>query len=209
MITNKPNGPMQINVGLWIGARDYETGAVETRGFWDGDDHKTFTMTGGQRTYYSMKGALSIPLVQFSKGDTVQSVKVSLGPMASYVQDYVRGFILRNAMAEIHSFTKQPGQPWQFESIIKGFIDEVTDSETPIDEKGLSVVTYEATITSKSRLGTRTLSLKKSDATQRLISNTDGGRRYSSVAGEVKVVWMGEGDGYEFRKGGRDPRSWR
>ena len=198
---------MQINVGLWIGARDYETNAVETRGFWDGDDHRQFTLAGGARTYYSLKGGLSIPVIQYSKGDTVQSLKVGIGPMASYVQDYIRGFILRNAAVEIHSFTKRPGATWQSELIIKGFIDEVTDSETPVDDKGNSTITYEATVTSESRLGTRTLSLKKSDATQRLINPNDRGRRYSSVSGEVKVTWMGEGEGYSFKRYG-DPRNW-
>lgn len=209
MITNKPNTALQTNVGMWIGARDYETGAIETRGFWDGDDHKVFNMTGGARTYYSLKGGFNIPLIQYSKGDTVQSLRISLGPLASYVQDYIRGFIMRNASVEIHSFTRPPNGAWTAESILIGFIDEVTDSETSVDANGNTTVSYEATVTSESRMGTRTLSLKKSDATQRLINPNDRGRRYSSISGEVKVIWMGEGTGYDFRKGGRDPRNWR
>ena len=80
------------------------------------------------------------------------------------------------------------------EEAFKGVIDRFEINEGPIDDAGNSTVTCDVELVSDARMLTRTLSLKQSDASQRLRSASDGFRKYADVAGEVSVNWMGETD---------------
>ncbi|TAG28566.1 MAG: hypothetical protein EAZ40_03425, partial [Rhodobacterales bacterium] len=65
-----------------------------------------------------------------------------------------------------------------------GIVDEVELSISPDDGK----VTCDVTVASSARYLTRTLTLKRSDASQRRRSD-DRFLRYADVSGEVDVYW--------------------
>ena len=92
------------------------------------------------------------------------------------------------------------------EEAFKGVIDRFEINEGPIDDAGNSTVTCDVELVSDARMLTRTLSLKQSDASQRLRGASDGFRKYADVAGEVSVNWMGETDNPHMA---REIRSYR
>ena len=195
MITNKSTEPLEIQRAVWIGATSYEEGAaVEHRGFWTGDDHEVFMMPNGQeRTYYAAQAGLQLDPIRYTSGNVIQTTRVSLGPLRSYVEDYVRGFNLRGARAEIHVFSRRVGTlAWTIERAFLGMVDSVEHVDSDIDERGNSLITLSLGLVSRARLGTRTLALKKSDASQRRVNTLDRGRRYGDVSGDIQVTWMGE-----------------
>lgn len=206
MLTAKPDLELEIQTGIWIGARDYSTGAVESRGLWTGVEHRMFEVNGAARAYYGVQHALMIPSITYVRGATVQTQQVHLGPLRPEVQSFIKGLDLRLAPAEIHSFVRDPSTGvWTIERIFIGETDGAVEEESEVDENGETFLTFSMTLVSSARRGTKTLPLKKSDSSQRLTDPADGGRRYSDIAAEVKVVWMGEVDN-PYKRGVADER---
>lgn len=207
MLTNKPNRPLDTHVGVWIGARNYDNpSAIENRGFWTGEEHRVFTIGSTGRVYYGVQGALEVPVIEYSRGSDIQTYRVALGPLRSEVQGFIKGFDLTFAPVQIHSFTFDPStRVWTSEMLIDGEVDEMEETESEIDEYGNTMLSYSLSVVSNARLGTRTLSLRKSDASQRITNPNDGGRRYSDVSGDVQVVWMGDSK-RSFRRDVADDR---
>mgnify|MGYP000442160052 CR=1 FL=1 len=146
--------------------------------------------------------ALTItPVTDFSAipvergGAAVKVQRVSLGPLAPEVRQVLRGYDTRQAPASLHLvMLNAAGAVTSVEEAFKGVIDRFEINEGPIDDAGNSTVTCDVELVSDARMLTRTLSLKQSDASQRLRSAGDGFRKYADVAGEVSVNWMGETD---------------
>ena len=195
MLTAKPRRDLTAHWAIWITARDMATDAPFPVGYWTGDDATTLTVGGQARTYYGAGAALSIEPITYQLGAVVQTQRVSLGPLAPEVRQVLRGYDTRQAPVELHLVTLDPaGAVTAIERAFKGVMDRFEINEGPIDEHGNSTVVCDAELVSDARMLTRTLSLKQSDSSQRLRNSADGFRKYADVAGEVRVVWMGETD---------------
>lgn len=195
MLTAKPRRDLTAHWALWIVARDMATNAPFPVGYWTGDDATSLTVSGQARNYYGAGAALSIEPITYQLGAVVQTQRVSLGPLAPEVRQVLRGYDTRQAPVELHLVTLDPsGAVTAIERAFKGVMDRFEINEGPIDDHGNSTVVCDVELVSDARFLTRTLSLKQSDSSQRLRNAGDGFRKYADVAGEVRVVWMGETD---------------
>lgn len=195
MLTAKPRTDLTPHWALWVIARDMATGAPFPVGYWTVDDATTLTVEGQARVYHGAGAALSSEPLTYQLGAVVQTQRVSLGPLAAEARRVLRGYDTRQAPAELHLVMLDPlGAVTSVERAFKGVFDQFDIPESAIDEHGNSTVTCDVELVSDARLLTRTLSLKQSDASQRLRNPNDRFRQYSDVAGEVKVNWMGETD---------------
>ena len=195
MLTAKTRADLRPCWGVWIIARDMATGVPYPVGYWTGDDAVSVTVDGQARTYYGAGAALSIEPLTYQLGAVVQTQRVSLGPLAEEVKDVLRGYDTRQSSVQIHlMMVDARGVPTQVEMAFDGVMDAFDINDGPIDDAGNITVTCDAEMVSDARHLTRTLPLMMSDSSQRLRSATDGFRKYSDVAGEVRVVWMGETD---------------
>lgn len=172
---------------LWISAKDRGTGAAQTVGLWDGDDHTTFTIAGGSRTYYGAGTVLQLPVITFATGFGVQAHTVELSPLAPEVINAIRLYEPRFAPVEIHralfyaadmSLVAEPHR------VFKGWVDAAPITTPEIE--GQAKVTL--TLMSAARALTRSVAQMKSDATQQLRS-ADRFRRWNTLSGAVDVAW--------------------
>ena len=195
MLTAKPRADLTAHWALWVIARDMATNAPFPVGYWTGDDATTITVDGQARSYYGAGAALGIEPLTYELGAAVKVQRVSLGPLAPEVRQVLRGYDTRQAPASMHLvMLNAAGAVTSVEEAFKGVIDRFEINEGPIDDAGNSTVTCDVELVSDARMLTRTLSLKQSDASQRLRGAGDGFRKYADVAGEVSVNWMGETD---------------
>lgn len=195
MLTAKPRADLIHHWAIWIEARDMATDAPFPVGYWTGDDATTLTVGGQQRTYYGAGAALSIEPITYQLGAVVQTQRAALGPLAAEVRQVLRGYDTRQAPTEIHLvMLNAAGAVTSVERAFKGVMDRFEINEGPMDDAGNSTVTCDVELVSDARFLTRTLPLKQSDASQRKRNQNDRFRQYADVAGEVKVVWMGDTD---------------
>lgn len=195
MLSSKTRRDLRHAWAIWIEARDYATGAPAPAGFWTGDDAVSITIDGQARTYYGAGAALSIEPLTYQTGAQVQVQRASLGPLTPEVRTTLRGYETRQAKAQIHLvMLDDQDRVATVEEAFVGVLDRLEINEGPLDDAGNSTVTCDVELVSDARHLTRTLSLKQSDASQRLRNQNDRFRQYADVAGEVKVNWMGKVD---------------
>lgn len=175
---------------IWAVARNRTTDAPESLGLWTGAQDEVFTIGGTPRTYVGAGSIMELPAVGAQAGAVVRMQRFSLSPLSEAVAALIRTYDARFADIEMHRALFDPvtgvlvAEPHR---IFKGIIDEVS---LPIDPKSREV-RCEVTVASSARFLTRTLPLKRSDASQRRRSD-DRFLRYADVSGEVDVYW-GEG----------------
>ena len=145
------------------------------------------TIDGMSRTYVAAGSLLSIEAFKSDSGLSIRSYDVGLSPINDAVATALRGFDARLAPVEVHRALYYPedrtlvGAPHR---IFKGHLDELTIPEAAPG----SEVVASAKIVSVARILTRTVSLKKSDESQRRRGD-DRFRRYGDISGVVPVVW--------------------
>ncbi|RWR24937.1 hypothetical protein D2T29_22490 [Sinirhodobacter populi] len=179
---------IRARVLFWVRAINRETGAPETMGLWNGDDHRDFVIGGETRTYYAAGSLLSIDPITSQIGLKVRQHRVVLSPLAPEVQQLIRGYEPRFAPVEIHRALFDPDSHALIDEPhrrFKGYIDKIAFKTGPKGEK----VTVELTLASAARALTVPLSRKRSDETLRARSPNDGFRRYADVAGTITVKW--------------------
>lgn len=175
---------------IWAVARNRSTGLDESLGLWTGAQDASFTIGGTPRTYAGAGSIMEIAPIVAQAGIAVRMQRFSLSPLSPAVAALIRTYDARFAKIEIHRALFDPvtnqlvSEPHR---LFKGIIDEVA---LPIDPKS-GEVRCDVTVASSARYLTRTLPLKRSDATQQRRSG-DRFLRYVDVSGEVDVYW-GEG----------------
>lgn len=181
-------GAMKARHLVWITARNRDTGADETAGFWNGLDDRQITIGGEVRTYVGAGALLSMEPIRAGVGLDVRMHEMALSEITPEVAQAVRGYDARLAPIEVHRALFDPetdalvGEPHR---ILLGTVDELKIPDPA--EGGSAPLTL--TVADASRAGTRVLTTKKSDAAQRAIDPTDKGREYAAISGAVKVFW--------------------
>lgn len=180
-------GAIVPRILIWAVARNRTTGLPQALGLWTGAQDRQFTIGAENRPYVGAGSILEVPPVKMQAGLGVRMHRLRLSPLSSVVVDLIRTYDARFASIEIHralmspddgALIAEPHRVW------KGFIDEVEWQQPEVNGEAAC----EVTIASTARLLTRTLPLKKSDATQQLRSG-DRFRRYVDVSGSVDVWW--------------------
>ncbi len=172
---------------IWVIARNRSTGTPEALGLWTGSDDRSFTIAGTPRTYVGAGGLMGVPPLVAQTGIAVRMHRLTLSPLNDTVVDLIRTYDARFAPIEVHRALFDPvttlliSEPHR---VFKGLIDEI---ELPIDAEN-GDVRCEVTVASSARYLTRTLTLKRSDASQRRRVG-DRFLRYADVSGEVDVYW--------------------
>jgi len=173
---------------VWIEAKNRDTGATETAGFWNGLDERAFTIGGVSRTYTGAGTLLQVSPITGEVGLNVRMHQLGLSRIPPEVAELIHLYDARLAPIEVHQVYFDPekgvtiGDPVR---VLKGWVDEMP-IPTP-EAGGTSTVTV--TVASAARALTKTLTIKKSDEAQRRIDRTDRGREYAAVSGAVGVFW--------------------
>lgn len=172
---------------IWVVARNRSTGDPEALGLWSGADDRSFTIAGTPRTYVGAGSLMGVPPLASQTGITVRMQRLTLSPLNDTVADLIRTYDSRFAPIEIHRALFDPVTTLQVSEphrLFKGIVDEL---ELPIDPASGNV-SCDMTVASSARYLTRTLTLKRSDASQRRRLD-DRFLRYADVSGEVDVYW--------------------
>ena len=184
--------PIKSRRLLWVSAQNRATGAIETMGLWTGDDHQDFTIKGESRTYYGAGSVLEIEGIRRAAGLDVRTLQVKVSAISPEVEMLIRGYDARLAPVEIHRVYFDPATDRPLAAphrIFKGWIDEI-DLPTPAEGQ---VAAAKIKLASNARAGTRGLTLKKSDESQKLRRLAGGAAdrfyQYTDVSGAVPVRW--------------------
>lgn len=189
-------GPIVARALVWIAAKNRETGAVETIGFWTGADHAEFVIDGAARTYYGAGAALDIDPLRFAAGLQVRNQRLRMSQIAAETQIAIRGYEMRHAPVEIHRALFDPETELLVDTphrLFKGYVDKVQINTPKKGEKG----SIDVTLSSAARALTAPLSRKRSDASLRARAPNDAFRQYASLADKVETYWGTKGKSKE------------
>lgn len=175
----------QVHNLVWVTGRNRSTGALESLGLSDLDDHQVVTVDGQERTYFGAGNLLSMDPITASIGLDVRILQIRFAPMAPEVQQALQVYDPRLAPVEVHRalvnpltglIAAPPHRVW------KGWVEGLSITEGENATATLSVA-------SAARALTRTLTLRRSDAAQQRLHPGDTFRRYVDTAGEFQVYW--------------------
>lgn len=176
------------HVLLWLTARNRETGVPESIGFWTGDDHQDFVISGQARTYYGAGAVISVAPVKAGIGLKVRQHRIVLPPLLDEVKQALRVYEPRQAAVEVHVCPMDIdtgdalGTPIR---MIKGMLNSAPEE---IDGKGGENGVELVVVTNARRL-TFGLPLLRSNEELQKRNQADRGREYSDVAGDWVVPW--------------------
>lgn len=179
---------------IWIVARNRSTGGAETFGAWSdlGDvSVPVLDPSTGQeitRTYRGIGAVISLSDVPLVAGLVVQSVTLTLNNIEPDVITLARQYDLTRARVELHRgyldpqsrTLAAPARPR-----FSGFVDQESDVIAPAGENGA----LELELVSEVQDLTRSSKARRSDADQRLRSETDGFFRHVPVVPSWKIFW--------------------
>lgn len=180
-------GPLAIDVLLWVVAKSRATGAAEAMGLWTGHDVISLTVEGAARTYYGAGTVLGINDIVSQMGTNVQMQSVRLNALTPEIEQMIQGYDARQAPVEIHLRRVDPetGAELDITRCFKGFLD---GAPIATGAKGGSSA-LEAQLASSARNLTRTVALRRSDASHQRAHAGDGFFRHAAVSGSVPVWW--------------------
>jgi len=181
-------GTQHAQLLAWVQARNRETDAIETIGFWTGADHEDFVVNGQTRTYYGAGTMLKVNPLIGEAGLKVRTSRLKLSHLAPEVQIAIRGYDARNAPCELHVAYFDPVSHALIDSpqrVFKGVIAGVDITRGEIGNEG----SCEVGLLSSARSMIRTLALKKSDTALRARAPGDAFRQYTDISGTVEAVW--------------------
>lgn len=173
---------------VWISARNRDSGAMETIGFWTGADHQEFTINGQTRLYYGAGAPMEIPALITDIGLDVRTHRMTFSPLAPEVAQAIRGYDPRLAPIEMHRAYFWPDSHELVdapERVFKGRIEKAPITTPAVGGQA----TCELSMVSSAHALTRTLALKKSDNALRERAPDDGFRRHIDVTGQVETAW--------------------
>lgn len=177
---------VRVHTLVWITAKNRTTGLPESLGLWTGFDHQQIDV-GGLRDYYGAGNILGLDRITYGSGLDVRMHTITLAAISPEVEQAVRGYDARLAPVEVHGLLIDPvqnaivGAPWL---ALRGWVDEVEIRTPAVDGEG----GIDLRIASASRALTRTLSLKRGDASHQQRGG-DRFRRYAEISGTVAVAW--------------------
>lgn len=183
---------------VWITAKNRDTGAAETVGFWNGLDSVDVSVIDGvsglpvTRTYHAAGSLLAVGNITRTPELEVRTLRVGLSQISEAVQLVVRGYDVRHAPIEIHEgYLDLDSQQLVGDAIVDfvGWVNGAPIDTPAVNQNG----GIQLDCVSHSRMLTRTNPAKKSHEAQKLRSG-DKFRQYNTVAGQWQY-WWGEREG--------------
>lgn len=173
---------------IWFRARNRETDAVETIGFWTGADHADFVIGAETRTYYGAGAMIGMDPIQRETGLKVRTQRVTFSQVSAELLQLVRGYDPRHAPVEVRRAMFDPDTDTLVDTphiILKGYIDQL---KLPTPAKG-EKASVPIEIATAGRALTKPLARFRSNAT--LLARTPGDRfrRYATLADAAEVKW--------------------
>lgn len=171
---------------IWIFARNRTSGVIEAGGFWTGDDHQVFTISGEQRTYFGAGSVLDVGDIRYAPGLVIEMQSCSLTITAKAEQVF-QEFDPALQRIEIHKAIFHPvtmaltAEP---ERRFVGTVDAAPIEDGP--RRGIKVIRL--TAAPRARDLTARPAVYKSDAALRTHAPDDGFRRYAGQ-GQRDVPW--------------------
>lgn len=183
------SGTLSARWLIWIKAKNRQTGSVEAAGISTLDDDMTLAIDGANRKYAGAGPIIGIPEITYEAGTVIQNQRLTLSIIDPTTINLIRAYDSSFAPVEMRIcfFNTDKGTVIGVPIAYQGTVDSIHIKEG-------EQASCEIVVASLNRNGTRTLSLKKSDAAQKLRNPNDNGRRYASVAGTVEVAWGMEHD---------------
>ena len=177
---------VRVHTLVWITARDRLTGVAESIGLWNGLDNQSFDI-GGPRMYVGAGSILGLESITYASGLEARMHEITFSALSPEIDQAIRAYDARLAPVELHGLLIDPltnamiGTPWL---ALRGWIDEVNITTPAVGGEG----SVASKIASAARALTRTLSLKRGDASQQRRGG-DRFRRYAEISGTGGVPW--------------------
>ncbi|SOC38973.1 hypothetical protein SAMN05892877_105356 [Rhizobium subbaraonis] len=179
---------------LWIIARDRTDGGPQATGFWSGVGDVTGEIihpdTGltVERTWYGTGTLISIGAIPIVSNVTVQTVPIVMSQIDDLVQQAVRLYDMKQARVEVYRGLLSPDTRRLVDPAFcrfVGFVDEVEFKTPPENEAGSVTLTCVSHTQELMRSNPDT----RSDASQRLRSETDNFFQDAPTVGEWEFFW--------------------
>ena len=183
-------GHADVQVLVWITARDRVTGDPQSLGFWTGADHQVIEVEGASRTYYGVGALLEIEPVASVSSAQERVWSLSASPLDAQIAEAVRTYDARLAPVEVHEWHHDPITNLPLADPVRVIRGTLMEMNIPTPPEGQDTAATLQIVSDAYRL-TRGLTKKRSD--EALQSRTDGAdrfRRYNSLVGIN--VWWGE-----------------
>lgn len=177
-----------------IAARDRETGAIQSTGFWTGKDHQDFTAEGVTQTYFGAGTLLDLDHLVVEKGLNVRTQRLVFSKVAPEVQLALRGYETREADTRIYIAYFNPLTREMIDAPVRRFKGKtvglkIKRAKRAPGKKTAGPATAELSVLSNAVELTKTLAVKKSEAALQGRAPGDGFRRYTDISGTVEVAW--------------------
>jgi len=173
---------------VWIAARNRETDATETIGFWTGADHRDFSIGGETRSYYGAGTLLKMDNLVVETGLQVRTHRLVFSSVAPEVQLATRGYETREAPFQMHVAYSDALTKELIDAPVRRFKGVCAGLKITRPKKG-GEANLELSVQSSAKELTKTLPIKKSDEALRARSPGDRFRRYTDISGSVETVW--------------------
>lgn len=179
---------------VWFVVRDRETGEPVTDGYWSDIGTRTFSVinpeTGGSqaREWFGADGLISISDIPLVSTLSVQTVTITLSQISERVNDLLRTYDCKQGRVEIFRGLFDPDTREMVAPALPrfvGFIDEAPITTGKENEAGNVTITC----TSHTQEITRSNPDTRSDASQRLRSETDNFYQDTTVVGDRQMFW--------------------
>ncbi|AVO36594.1 hypothetical protein [Pukyongiella litopenaei] len=180
-------GQVVVRQLIYFWARDHDTNAAETIGFWNDAIDGTVTIDGSPRTYIGRGAFQGTEPIIASPGLDVRTLQAAVAVPSSAVEDMVKGYNTRFAPVEVHRVFLNPETRAAVGSPIRDFRGFVEGIDWP-DGSETSAAWATIRMVSETRILTRKLAGRKSHQTFREWGG-DFFRRYGDVSGSVPVYW--------------------
>lgn len=185
---------------VWITAHDLITNDPVSTGFWDDVGNVTATVidadtqTSTTHDYSGSDKLVAIDAIPLTDDLTIRQVNVRLNILDTAVNNFVRGYNLRNAGIQIHTGIFNP-VTFALVAAAKlefvGFVDGA-----PITTPAIGGEAYcELQCTSATLELTRTSSDTRSDESQKARHAGDRFYKYAAVMGQRQIFWGTTGKG--------------
>ena len=170
---------------FWAARRS--DGVIEGLGLWNGEDDRSFSVSGAPRVYQRLPVSVAVDEIISQPGTDVVFTSIRFLGLPAEVRSAMELYELRFAPVELHRalFSPETGDliapPTR---LFKGWIDRIS-APTP-EDGGQAEIAF--TAASANRALTRALAFKKSDPALSAARNGDRFRRYNDI-GKVSVPW--------------------
>lgn len=180
-------GGIDVQVLIWLVARDRETAAPAPIGLWTGADHQVITVDGEARTYFGVGALLDVEPFNSIATAQERTWSFSVSPLHAQIVEAVRVYEARLASVEAHEWRIDPLTNTALAPPIRAFRGTVLEINMPIPALGQDSVATISSVSDAWRL-TRGLTLTRSQSALSARAEGDDIRKYNDLVG-IETAW--------------------